>query len=50
LLAELPSNLDGDAVTPDAGHLFQINENPELLKEDNSVLFHHNVAKIIVPL
>jgi hypothetical protein len=44
LLAELPRDMDGDAVTPATGHLFDINENPELIKEDSSVLFHHNMA------
>jgi hypothetical protein len=47
LLEELPSDMNGDAVTPAANHLFDISEKPELLEEEKSVLFHHNVAKLL---
>jgi hypothetical protein len=33
LLEELPSDMNGDAVTPAANHLFDISEKPNLLEE-----------------
>jgi hypothetical protein len=45
---ELPADMDGEAATPAAAHLFQVNEiDPEKLSEDRAQLFHHNVAKLL---
>eukprot|EP00978_Attheya_sp_CCMP212_P027965 scaffold95216_cov68-Attheya_sp.AAC.3 len=40
--------MDGIAATSAPRHIFEINEmNPVKLDEDNSVMFHHNVAKLL---
>ena len=46
MLDELPSDMEGEAATPAANHLFQVNEsNPQLLDEARATMFHHNMAK-----
>jgi len=48
MLAELPTDMDGTATTPAANHLFEVNtEDPMLLDENRSEMFHHNVAKLL---
>jgi hypothetical protein len=48
MLSELPSDIDGQAATPAAEHLFKINsENPKSLSSDMSEVLHHNVAKLL---
>jgi hypothetical protein len=47
MLDELPLDMGGEAATPAAGHLFEVNENPQLLDENTANMFHHNVAKLL---
>lgn len=48
MLADLPPDMDGTAVTPAANHLFDVNgKDPVLLPEARSMFFHHNVAKLL---
>jgi len=48
MLAELPSEMDGEAPSPAANHLFEINEtNPERLSDEMAEMFHHNVARLL---
>jgi hypothetical protein len=48
MLNEIPDDMDGVAVTPAPRHIFDVNEtNPVKLDEDKSVMFHHNVAKLL---
>ena len=48
MLDEIPADMDGEAATPAANHLFEVNEtDPVMLDEPTSVLFHHNVAKLL---
>jgi hypothetical protein len=47
MLDELPSDMDGEAVNPEAEHLFTANENPVLLDEATSQMFHTNTAKLL---
>jgi hypothetical protein len=48
MLDELPADMDGEAATPAANHLFEVNEkDPVMLDESTSILFHHNVAKLL---
>jgi hypothetical protein len=48
MLDDLPADMDGEAATPAAPHLFQVNEeNPEKLSEDRAQLYHHNVVKLL---
>ena len=48
MLDELPSDMNGEAATPAANHLFNINDvNPTFLDEPTSDFFHHNVAKLL---
>ena len=45
---ELPTDMDGEAVTAAANHLFEVNETePIKLNEEQSAMFHHNVAKLL---
>jgi hypothetical protein len=49
MLDELPSDMDGEAVTPAGGHLFDVNEatNDMLLDRERADFFHHNAAKLL---
>jgi len=47
MLEDLPSDMDGEAVTPAANHLFEVNDNPEKLDESTSQTFHHLTAKLL---
>jgi hypothetical protein len=47
MLDELPDNKTGEAASPAANHLFMINEEPVLLNEENSEMFHHHTAKLL---
>ena len=48
MLRELPTDMDGESITPAGNHLFQVNEsNPELLDEATSDFYHHNTAKLL---
>ena len=47
MLADLPINMDGTARTPAANHLFTVNPTPKLLPEETTIMFHHNVAKLL---
>jgi hypothetical protein len=47
MLDELPSDMDGEAVNPAAEYLFMANENPVLLDEATSQMFHTNTAKLL---
>jgi hypothetical protein len=37
----------GEAASPAANHLFTINQEPVLLNEENSEMFHHHTAKLL---
>jgi hypothetical protein len=48
MLKDLPADMDGEAATAAANHLFEVNtKDPTMLDEDRAVLFHHNVAKLL---
>ncbi len=47
MLDGLPSDMDGEAATPAANHLFEVNPDPTLLDEKTADMFHHNVAKLL---
>jgi hypothetical protein len=48
MLNKLPADMDGEAATPAANHLFEVNKmNPTMLDEPMLILFHHNVAKLL---
>eukprot|EP00978_Attheya_sp_CCMP212_P045135 scaffold334681_cov33-Attheya_sp.AAC.1 len=48
MLKELPADMEGEATSPAANHLFDVNEKyPEILSENDSEMFHHNVAKLL---
>jgi hypothetical protein len=47
MLDELPSDMDGEAATPASDHLFTVNENPVLLDDETSQMFHTNTAKLL---
>jgi hypothetical protein len=48
VLNELPSDMDGEAATAAANHLFEVNEkDPVMLTEEKAIMFHHNVAKML---
>jgi hypothetical protein len=49
MLDELPSNMDGEATTPAANHLFDVNKatTDMLLDRETTELYHHNVAKLL---
>jgi hypothetical protein len=49
MLDELPSNMDGEAATPAANHLFDVNDATAdmLLNQETAELYHHNVAKLL---
>ena len=47
VLDEMPEKMDGTATSPAAEHLFQIQDNIELLDETTSEFFHATVAKLL---
>ncbi|MCP4273445.1 MAG: hypothetical protein GY781_16070, partial [Gammaproteobacteria bacterium] len=47
LLASLPKDFNGLVSTPAAEHLFQVNEDPELLSAEDANKFHELVAKAL---
>jgi hypothetical protein len=48
MLDELPSDMDGEAGTAAANHLFEVNmKNPIKLGEEKAEMFHHNTAKLL---
>ncbi len=48
MLDKLPEDMDGEAATPAANHLFEVNDkDPVMLDEPTLVLFHHYVAKLL---
>jgi hypothetical protein len=48
MFLDLPADMDGEAATPAANHLFEVNEiNPVMLDEEMAQLFHHIVAKML---
>jgi hypothetical protein len=46
-LEELPEDMSGEAATPAANHLFQVNEDAVKLDEESAPLYHHKVAKLL---
>jgi hypothetical protein len=47
LLEETPEDMAGVCATPAANHLFQVNNQPVLLSQERSDLFHHLTAKLL---
>ena len=47
MLNELPADMDGEAATPAAEHLFTVSEDPDMLDKKTAEFFHHNVAKLL---
>jgi hypothetical protein len=49
MLNDLPSDMDGEAATPAANHLFDVNAATAdmLLDREAAELYHHNVAKLL---
>ena len=47
MLADLPIDMDGTTRTPAADHLFTVNPTPKPLPEETTIMFHHNVAKLL---
>jgi hypothetical protein len=47
MLVDLPTDMDGEAVTQAAQHLFDISEDPVKLDESQSQVFHYYVAKLL---
>ena len=47
MLTELPEDMEGMATTPAAEYLFKINETPTYLSDDDAMVFHHNMAKLL---
>jgi hypothetical protein len=49
MLDKLPADMDGQAATPAANHLFKVNKmDPVMLDEPTLILFHHNVVKLLL--
>jgi len=47
MLSELPIHMDSIATTPASNHLFEVNNDPVLLDQATSDMFHTNVAKLL---
>jgi hypothetical protein len=47
MLDEVPDDMAGEAATPAANHLFEVNNKPKLLDEETCDLFHHFTAKLL---
>ena len=47
MLSELPEDMNGEAASPAASHLFEVDNECIKLDEEKSIFFHHNVAKLL---
>jgi hypothetical protein len=47
MLEELLEDMAGEAATPAANHLFEVNNQPVLLSKERSDMFHHHTAKLL---
>lgn len=47
MLNDMPDDMEGEAVTPAANHLFEVNQNGTKLDETASEFFHHVVAQLL---
>jgi hypothetical protein len=47
MLADLPDDMGGVAMTPASDHLFTVNDTPEFLDKETADLFHHLTAKLL---
>jgi len=47
MLIQLPSDMNGASKTPDATHIFSINDEADKLDKDKAQLFHHLVVKLL---
>jgi Reverse transcriptase (RNA-dependent DNA polymerase) len=47
MLDELPPDMDGEAITPAANHLFAVDDKATPLNADMAQFFHHNTAKLL---
>jgi hypothetical protein len=47
MLADRPSEMDGEAPTPAANHIFTVNDNQEMVDEAKAQFFHTYVAKTL---
>jgi hypothetical protein len=47
ILEELPEDMSGEAPTPAAMHLFQVDPNAQKLDVATKEMFHQNVAKLL---
>jgi hypothetical protein len=47
MLADLPDDMGGVAMTPASDHLFTVNDTPEFLEKETADLFHHLTAKLL---
>ena len=47
MLDDLPTDMDGTARIPAAEHLFTINPKPVPLPKETTIMFHHNVTKLL---
>ena len=47
MLDDVPDDMNREAATPAANHLFEVNEKTVKLDEATSVMFHHNTAKLL---
>jgi Reverse transcriptase (RNA-dependent DNA polymerase) len=47
MLEELPEDMDGVSSTPAGNHLFTVNKEGTKLGEEESIMFHHNTAKLL---
>eukprot|EP00957_Ditylum_brightwellii_P019655 1482723-Ditylum_brightwellii.AAC.2 len=48
LLLDLPDDFSGEAATPTANHLFEVDKKAEKLDKKDGEFFHHVVAKLIL--
>jgi hypothetical protein len=47
LIDDAPADMTGNAATPAAKHLFEVNDNAQKLSPKNSDVYHHNTAKLL---
>ena len=47
IIEEFPMELDGELTSPEANHLFEIDDNGIKLKPEQKYLFHEFVAKLL---
>jgi hypothetical protein len=47
MLEEMPEEWTGEAATPTANHLFEVNPEAKQLDEENAQTFHRIVAKLL---